>query len=89
MIRKHHFTGKAAALFLAAAMTLALPAWSIQAAETEPGPVTQTEESSAPESSAGSVQETRKAPGSSRKPARQKCRTVPIPLQRKITVPIK
>ena len=57
MIRKHHFTGKAAALFLAAAMTLALPAWSIQAAETEPGPVTQTEESSAPESSAGSVQE--------------------------------
>ena len=57
MIRKHHFTGKAAALFLTAAMTLALPAWSIQAAETEPGPVTQTEESSAPESSAGSVQE--------------------------------
>lgn len=62
MSRKHHFAGKAAALILAAAMTLSLPAWSIQAAEADPDPVSQTEESAAPESSADSVQDDQDTP---------------------------
>ena len=62
MSRKHHFAGKAAALILAAAMTLSLPAWSIQAAETDPAPGSQTEESGAPESPADIVQDDQDIP---------------------------
>ena len=62
MNRKHHFAGKAAALILAAAMTLSLPAWSIQAAETDPAPGSQTEESGAPESPADIVQDDQDIP---------------------------